>query len=198
MGKKLNRAGLRQEKIQTKKGLRTYWVKAGAAVKRVGATLNKHKGKIAAGAALAAGAYAAVRHGSKVAGAFKGAREGHKFMKGIHQALPGGETHSRSEKAEKGIGILGGAIKGFREGRDRDNARASQISGFASNMAGLPRTAAIAAGGGIRRTVATVGTAVGAGVRQPVLAAGLTGQAARAGLSAVGKRIRSAVSRKKD
>lgn len=198
MGKKLNRSGLRQEKIQTKKGLRTYWVKAGAAVKRVGQALNKHKGKIAAGAAVAGAAYMAARHGSKLAGAFKGAREGHKLMKDIHQALPGGETHSRSERAEKGLGILGGAIKGFSEGRKRDNARAEQARGIASNLAGLPRTAAIAAGGGIRRAAAAVGTAVGAGVRQPVLAAGLTGQAARAGLSSVNKRIRSAVSRKKD
>ena len=160
MGKKLNRSGLRQEKIQTKRGLRTYWVKAGAAAKRVGAALNKHKGKIAAGAAVAAGAYIAAKHGSKIAGAIKGAREGHKFMKDIHQALPGGETHSRSEKAEKGIGLLGGAIKGFRAGRERDNARMSQVRGFASNMAGLPRTAAIAAGGGIRRAGSRIRSAV--------------------------------------
>ena len=160
MGKKLNRSGLRQEKIQTKRGLRTYWVKAGAAAKRVGAAINKHKGKIAAGAAVATGAYIAAKHGSKIAGAIKGAREGHKFMKDIHQALPGGETHSRSEKAEKGIGLLGGAIKGFREGRERDNARMSQVRGFASNMAGLPRTAAIAAGGGIRRAGKRIRSAV--------------------------------------
>ena len=130
MGKKLNRSGLRQEKIQTKKGLRTYWVKAGAAVKRVGATLNKHKGKIAAGAAVAAGAYIAAKHGSKIAGAYHGAQRGLTMANSVAKAL--NTTASRREKV---FGAALGAARGVSLGAKKDAARVGRIRDAVGNSA---------------------------------------------------------------
>jgi hypothetical protein len=130
MGKKLNRSGLRQEKIQTKRGLRTYWVKAGAAAKRVGAALNKHKGKIAAGAAVAAGAYIAAKHGSKIAGAYHGAQRGLTMMNNVASAL--NTTASRREKV---FGMALGAARGVSLGAKKDAARVGRIRDAIDNSA---------------------------------------------------------------
>ena len=81
-----NKSGLMAKKVHTRTGMRTYWVKAGAAAKRAGAavkkgavaagrTVAKHKGKIAAAAALTAlGLYGAHRNKSALEGAFRGAQ----------------------------------------------------------------------------------------------------------------------------
>lgn len=124
MGKKLNRSGLRQEKIQTKKGLRTYWVKAGAAAKRVGAAINKHKGKIAAGAAVAAGAYIAAKHGSKITGAYRGAKHGLTMKNNVASAL--NTTASRREKI---FGMALGAARGASLNAHKDTERMAALKG---------------------------------------------------------------------
>ena len=73
--KRGNKSGLTAKKVHTKTGMRTYWVKAGAAAKRVGGAVMKHKGKIAAAAALTAlGLHLANKH----RGALQGARYGAK------------------------------------------------------------------------------------------------------------------------
>jgi len=73
-----SRAGLKKvtKVVRGKRGSvkRTYWVKAQQAAKGAGSFLSRHKGKIAAGAALVGAGILAARHRGAIKGAYHGAR----------------------------------------------------------------------------------------------------------------------------
>lgn len=73
-----SRAGLKKvtKVVRGKRGSvkRTYWVKAQQAAKGAGSFLSRHKGKIAAGAALVGAGILAARHRGAIEGAYHGAR----------------------------------------------------------------------------------------------------------------------------
>lgn len=147
MGHKLNKSGLQAKKVHTKSGMRTYWVKAKEAAKSAGKRIAstamvagrkvaQHKGKIAGAAALATAAYIGVKHGSKIGGAFSGARKGlaavHK-LNDMASKLPDAGEKTPPSRSEKALGIMAGAIRGARAGAKRDAARVASITGAPRN-----------------------------------------------------------------
>lgn len=123
--------------VKGKKGMvrRSYWVRGSNAVKagakKLGAFVNKHKGKIAAGAALAGAAYLGVKHGSKIAGAIGGARRGLANTNKLAEML-----HTTATRKEKLAGIIGGAALGARKGAKADSARMESIRSAPSRARG--------------------------------------------------------------
>ncbi len=149
-----NRAGLRKvtKSVRGKHGSvrRSYWVKATGAVKgaakAAGGFVARHKGKIAGAAALAGAAYLGVKHGSKIAGAVRGAHDAHKLMQ-----LPG--IRSVLGSSGKSKGLAAGALSGAIGGASADRERMHRL-GAASERAG--RDVANAARGAAQ-TVANAG-----------------------------------------
>ena len=114
--------------VKGKKGMvrRSYWVRGKDAVKagakKLGGFVSKHKGKIAAAAAIAGGAYLGVKHGHKISGAYHGAKKGLGVVNAIASRF-----HDKATRKEKAIGIIGGAMSGISKGAKADNARMESI-----------------------------------------------------------------------
>lgn len=93
------RAGLKKvtKTVRGKRGTvrRTYWVKSAA--QKVGGFLNRHKGKIAAGAALAGAGLLASRHRLALRGAYHGAKATHQENRAINAG---------NARYGKGMGML--------------------------------------------------------------------------------------------
>lgn len=200
-----SRAGLKKvtKVVRGKKGSvkRTYWVKAQQAAKGVGGFLNRHKGKIAAGVALAAGAALAHRHRGAIKGAYHGAK--------IANTAAGGVSRGMSAVTGKGLGlrnrlkaITTGARAGAAVGGMADSGRRAVSSGrsMLDKVRSIPSAArgavagakfgGRAAVGAGRSGVAALGAAgratVGATKLASRLGAGTAGRVARAGLGAMG------------
>lgn len=136
-----DRAGLVQKKVRvkTKRGvaMRTMWVKsspdkAGMKVRKgsVLGFVQKHKGKIAGAAALAAGAYLAHKHGKGIAGALGGARLG-RSMVNEHASSMGGKASLKHQA----LGMLHGATQGLRN-HHGDSQTGTRVANAAKNGAG--------------------------------------------------------------
>lgn len=200
-----SRAGLKKvtKVVRGKKGSvkRTYWVKAQQAAKGVGGFLNRHKGKIAAGVALAAGAALAHRHRGALKGAYHGAK--------MANTAAGGVSRGMSAVTGKGLGlrnrlkaIATGARAGAAVGGAVDSGRRAVSSGrsMLDKVRSLPSAArgavagakfgGSAAVGAGRAGVAALGAAgratVGATKMASRFGAGTAGRVARAGLGAMG------------
>ena len=185
-----NRAGLKKvtKMVHGKKGTvkRSYWIKAKEGAKSVGGKvagaaraaggfLKRHKGKIAAGAGLAAAAY----------GAYKGA----KFVKGYRGM---GMSHGDAAKA-----IVGGL-------KERAKDAATRGAHAVVGVGAKAHKAASDARGAARKAAGFVKGAREAGMSRSSIAknaaAGLAsraGSAIASGARAAGSRVRKAVSRKK-
>lgn len=137
-----NKSGLMAKKVHTKTGMRTYWVKAGAAAKRAGGAIKKgaaavgrgamkHKGKIAAAAALTAlGLHLAGKHKGALQGAFRGARASMQATGEMNKAA----AALGSSKMHFGVltrlrHAAGDARAGARAGNVADVARAAERAG---------------------------------------------------------------------
>jgi len=140
MGKPLNKSGLVKKQVQTKRGLRNMWVRAGDAAKRVGGAiksgakkaggfLKRHKGKIAAGALGAAALYLGAKHGGKAIGAIRGAYNGAKNAHALVGKLRGvgADINKKEHLALVAGGAVGGGARGAREGAKADSARATAV-----------------------------------------------------------------------
>lgn len=140
-----SRAGLKKvvKSVRSKKGSarRTYWVKAQEAAKGAGRFLNRHKGKIATGAALVGAAALAAHNRGAIKGAYHGAR--------IANRASG--TVSRGMKAVTGNGMsLGtrlsiirkGAIGGAKVGGAADYLRHNPGVARGARLAGRTAVAA--------------------------------------------------------
>lgn len=201
-----SRAGLKKvtKVVRGKKGSvkRTYWVKAQQAAKGVGGFLNRHKGKIAAGVALAAGAALAHRHRGAIKGAYHGAK--------MANTAAGGVSRGMSAITGKGLSlrnrikaVAAGARVGAAVGGASDSARRAVSTGrsMLDKVRSLPAAARGAAAGAKFGGRAAVGagragiSALGAVGRATVsgtkaaaqhLGAGTAGRVARAGLGAMG------------
>ena len=185
-----NRAGLKKvtKMVHGKKGTvkRSYWIKAKEGAKSVGGKvagaaraaggfLKRHKGKIAAGAGLAAAAY----------GAYKGAKfvKGYRGMGMSHgdaaKAIVGGLKERAKGAAERGAhAVVGVGAKAHKA--------ASDARGAARNAAGFVKGAREA---GMSRSSIAKNAAAGLASR--------AGSAIASGARAAGSRVRKAVSRKK-
>lgn len=123
--------------VKGKKGMvrRSYWVRGKDAVKagakKLGGFVSKHKGKIAGAAALAGAAYLGVKHGSKISGAYHGAKAGLKHTNALAGVL--GTKASRKEKA---FGMALGAATGAHDGAWKDSARVDSIRNAPRNARG--------------------------------------------------------------
>lgn len=143
--------------VKGKKGMvrRSYWVRgkeaAKSGAKKIGGFLNKHKGKIAAGAALAGAAYMGVKHGSKISGAYHGAKAGIKHTNALAGVL--GTTATRKEKA---FGAVLGAATGAHDGAWKDSERMNRIRGAATAARKGASSAVRAAAGTIPDAVRAV------------------------------------------
>lgn len=112
------RTGLKKviKTVRGKKGTarRTYWVKSAA--QKVGGFLNKHKGKIAVGAAVAGAGLLASRHRLALRGAYHGAKAMHQENRAIHSGnLRFGRGMSALQQAKH---VLSGARTGARVGEE--------------------------------------------------------------------------------
>ncbi len=112
------RAGLKKitKTVRGKKGTvrRTYWVKSAA--QKVGGFLSKHKGKIAAGAALAGAGLLAHRHRLALRGAYHGAKAMHQENRAIHSGnIRFGHKMGALQQAKH---VLSGARTGARVGEE--------------------------------------------------------------------------------
>lgn len=142
-------AGLVQKKVnvRTKKGKtvqRSMWVRAQGAAKGVARFVGRHKGKIAAGAALVGGAALAAHHRGSIAGAARGLHAGLKQAHELHKNHKtfGGPAMERGTLAR----TVGSAVKGGAAlGRVRDLVRHTDTTpGMASR--GASRVASAARG----------------------------------------------------
>lgn len=158
--------------VKGKKGMvrRSYWVRGSNAVKagakKLGGFVNKHKGKIAAAAALAGAAYLGVKHGSKITGAVSGLRGALAKTGAYNKAL--GSKHKDLEAAfgvhgrARAVHAAVGAIRGAREGAKADKARTERIGnavsgarnaarGLAADVRGATKDARAFSGPGFRK-----------------------------------------------
>ena len=166
-------AGLVRKKITVrgksgKTFQRSVMVRAGEAVKRtaskVGKFVGRHKGKIAAAAAISAGLLAA-RHGGQIAGAAKGLAAGIRgHLRLRRDAKAAGMSVERGDLTSR---VKSAVAAGRFEGRRQDNRRADEFSrrsgaGALSNDVKYAMGAGRAerAGGGTRRSA--LSAAVGA------------------------------------
>lgn len=142
------RAGLKKvtKIVRGKRGSvkRTYWVKAQA--QKVGSFLNRHKGKIAAGAALAGVGLLAHRNRHALRGAYHGAHAAHQENRLMHAARQkfGGGLSFR----DKAKSLIGGARTGFGVGREMQPQRSNgwrRLRQAGSAVAGRNVTAYLAA-----------------------------------------------------
>jgi hypothetical protein len=147
---------------------RSVMVRAGETVKRtagkVGKFVSKHKGKIAAAAAIGAGLLAA-RHGGQIAGAARGLAAGIKgHLQMRKDAKAAGMSVERGDLAHR---VKSAVAEGRQSGRREDNRRMSELSrrsgagalrSDVSNAMSAGR--AERAGGGTRRSA--LSAAVGA------------------------------------
>lgn len=133
-------AGLVQKKVnvRTKKGKtvqRSMWVRAQGAAKGVARFVGRHKGKIAAGAALVGGAALAAHHRGSIAGAARGLHAGLKQAHELHKnhKTYGGPAMERGTLAR----TVGSAVKGGAAlGRVKDLVRHTDTTpGMASRAA---------------------------------------------------------------
>ena len=156
-----NRAGLRKvtKTVRGKKGSvrRSYWVKTSGAVKgaakAAGGFVARHKGKIAGAAALAGAAYLGVKHGSKIAGAVRGAHFAKKVMDSGVPSLLTGMKHKH--------GMMFGAAVGIDKGSDADRARVHALGAAAERA----KRDVANAGRGAAQSVANAGKRVAGRVR---------------------------------
>lgn len=184
-------AGLKKvvKSVRGKKGTvrRTYWVKAKDAVKGAGRFLNKHKGKIAAGAALAGAAYLGAKHRGAIGGALSGARKGVGVVRalgGIHKALGGSGASAKDYAAGAGTGATLGGLRGHMKDVDRRAANAVSRQQASNRLrfvaSGLRQAAGTAATGLIKNAGMAVTQARGrlrghgAGAIEPPRSRGLT------------------------
>ena len=120
------RAGLKKvtKSVQGKKGTvrRSYWVKAQDAVKSAGRFLGRHKGKIAAGAALAGAAALAVRNRGAIKGAYRGASIANRASGAVSHGMKAVTGTGMSLRTRFNI-IRTGAIGGAKLGGAADYLR---------------------------------------------------------------------------
>jgi hypothetical protein len=159
----MGRPGLVQKKVRvkTKRGvaMRTMWVKSspdkpGMKVRKgsVLGFVQKHKGKIAGAAALAAGAYLAHKHGHGIVGAVRGAKLGRALQQHAGNAKFGHDKRVGTDKhgnvnftmGAKAMSMIRGGISGYHNNkRDSDTGtRAVQGAKFAGEIARHPIQAA--------------------------------------------------------
>lgn len=137
--------------VKGKKGMvrRSYWVRGSNAVKagakKLGGFVNKHKGKIAAAAALAGAAYLGRKHGAAIMSA---ARSAHSA--GVSKATSQYKAATHPDRAAQGksngrAAGAWGAVRGYAQGAvGKENmARAREAVGRAASRAQ-------AAGGAVR------------------------------------------------
>lgn len=130
-----SKAGLKKvtKTVRGKKSAvrRSYWVKAKDAVKSTGGFLNRHKGKIATGIALAgAGAYLAHKH-RKVNLTTSGSslkEQGHKRSEDAFKSVKAvEEKHARSPEVVKARRRADAGFRRIKSELRRDNAAATRL-----------------------------------------------------------------------
>ncbi len=121
-----NRAGLKKvvKSVRGKRGSvkRTYWVRTKSAASGVGKFLSKHKGKIAAGAALAGAAYLASKHRGAIKGAYHGARVANKGAGAVSEGMRHVTGHGLGFKT-RAKAVIAGARVGSTIGGMSDKGR---------------------------------------------------------------------------
>lgn len=162
-----NRAGLRKvtKTVRGKKGSvrRSYWVKASGAVKgaakAAGGFVARHKGKIAGAAALAGAAYLGVKHGSKIAGAISGARDGHRFSN-VKAAVTGNRVGIGDRAKHAAVGAIGGAFGGAKADRERSRKIGAAVERVGRDAANAGRGAATSVANAGKRAAGRARTGV--------------------------------------
>lgn len=143
-------AGLKKvvKSVRGKKGTvrRTYWVRTKEAVKGAGRFLNKHKGKIAAGAALAGAAYLASKHRGAIKGAYHGARIANKGAGAVSDGMRRVTGHGLGFK-NRAKAVIMGARAGSAIGGMSDKGR--RVVGAAHSQVDKVRSIPSAIQGGI-------------------------------------------------
>jgi hypothetical protein len=140
-----SRAGLKKitKSVRGKKGSvrRSYWVKAQEAAKGAGRFLNRHKGKIAAGAALAGTAALAIHNRGAVKGAYHGARIAHRASGAVSHGMKTVTGSGMSLRNRFNI-IRTGAIGGAKLGGAADYLRHNPGVARGARLAGRTAVAA--------------------------------------------------------
>ena len=144
-----SRAGLKKvtKVVRGKRGSvkRTYWVKAQQAAKGAGSFLSRHKGKIAAGAALVGAGILAARHRGAIEGAYHGARIANKgagmLGLGLKNRAKAVVAGARAGSAVGGLSDKGRrAVGAARSQLDKVRSIPSAIQGGISGMRLAGRT----------------------------------------------------------
>lgn len=121
-----SRAGLKRvvKSVRSKKGTarRTYWVKAQEAAKGAGRFLNRHKSKIAAGAALVGAAALAAHNRGAIKGAYHGARIANRASGTVSRGMKAVTGSGMSLRTRFNI-IRKGAVGGAKVGGAADYLR---------------------------------------------------------------------------
>lgn len=145
-----SRAGLKKvvKSVRGKKGVvrRTYWMRASAAAKGAGKFLSRHKGKIAAGAALVGAGILAARNRNAIKGAYHGARIANKGAGAVSEGMRRVTGHGLGFK-NRAKAIIAGAKIGGAVGHVGDQGR--RMIGAAHSQADKVRSIPSAIQGGI-------------------------------------------------
>jgi len=171
-----SRAGLKKvtKVVRGKRGSvkRTYWVKAQQAAKGAGSFLSRHKGKIAAGAALVGAGILAARHRGAIKGAYHGARIANKGagMLGLGGAGMLGLGLKNRAKAVVAGARVGSAVGGLSDkGRRAVGAARSQLDKVRSIPSAIQGgISGVKLGGRAARGVADAGVAALKGTARAV------------------------------